>query len=353
MRREYSVRTGIHEQEAAGAVRVLRAARREAALPEEGRLLVARDAADRDARGDAAERGAAEVAGRRTDVGQHGRRNAEQLEQRFVPPSLMDVVEHRAGRVRPIGRVDRTAGQIPDKPGIDRAERQIAGLRGLPRAGRAVEDPFDLARREIGVGHKPRLGRDARADVGIGTELFDERSRATALPYDGVRDRKARPTVPDDRRLALVRDADGFDVRRVDACRNHDLGHNAQLARQDIVRIVLDPARLRIDLRKRMLGDSLDRAAMIEEDGSGRGCSLVERHDVRTCHCPALPIADASRAKRSHPRRPCPLRLRSGSRDAGPRRERDRHRAFRRVGILRRLRARPFPARPRDRPRRR
>ncbi len=28
---------------------------------------------------------AAEVAGRRTDVGQHGRRNAEQLEQRFVP----------------------------------------------------------------------------------------------------------------------------------------------------------------------------------------------------------------------------------------------------------------------------
>ena len=79
----------VHEHEAAGAVGVLRGARLEAGLPEQRGLLVAGDAGDRDAGGQAAAIGGdAEAAARRADLGQGGHRHAEQVAQLGAPGQL-------------------------------------------------------------------------------------------------------------------------------------------------------------------------------------------------------------------------------------------------------------------------
>ena len=114
------LRTGVHQQEATGAVGVLGVALVEAGLAEEGRLLVPGDA--RDGHGAAADDGAAVDGAAVPHLGQHGPGDVQRRKDRVVPIQLPDVVEHGAGGIRIVRDVDAAAGQLPDEPGVHGAE---------------------------------------------------------------------------------------------------------------------------------------------------------------------------------------------------------------------------------------
>ena len=60
-------------------------------------------------------RHAAELAGAPADLGKHGARDVEQMQQLFFPLERMDVKQHGAAGVRVIRRVHRAAGQVVDE----------------------------------------------------------------------------------------------------------------------------------------------------------------------------------------------------------------------------------------------
>ena len=93
---------------------------------------------------------------------------------------------------------------------VRRAEEQLAALGALPGAIDVRQDPGDLARREVG---RERQASAVLEPVGIAVgDAVDDVLRAGVLPDDRVVHRLAGRPVPDDRRLALVRDAHGGDV---------------------------------------------------------------------------------------------------------------------------------------------
>ena len=156
--------------------------------------------------------GHAEIVGIVLDLRQHGARHVEQREQLVVPVAGLDVVEQRAAGIGGVGGVQLAAGQPPDQVGVDRAEGEFAALGPLARARHVVEDPVDLgAPRNRGRAAARSCARPASHCRPASAARRCLRG-APVLPDDGVVDRLAGRPVPDDRRLALVGDADGGDV---------------------------------------------------------------------------------------------------------------------------------------------
>ena len=80
------------------------------------------------------------------------------------------------------------------------------------------------------------------------------------LPDDGVVDRLAGLAIPDDRRFALVGDADGGEVGGFDAGLGERPPDDLDAAGPDLDRIVLDPTGLGEDLLMLLLVDGHDAA---------------------------------------------------------------------------------------------
>src|SRR5439155_2648916 len=106
------------------------------------------------------------------------------------------------------------------------------------------------------------------------------------LPHDRVMDGFTRGAIPDDRRLALIGDADRRDVARPDLRAAERFDGDANLRRPDFLRVVLDPACVRKDLPEFLLRDRANAAVAIEDDRARAGRALIQRQDVR--HSPAL-----------------------------------------------------------------
>ena len=104
------------------------------------------------------------------------------------------------------------------------------------------------------------------------------------MPDDGVVDRFAAVFFPDDGRFALVGDADGGDFFRANAGGFQHFAGDAALGSPDFHRIVLDPARFRVDLGEFLLCNADTLAGLVEEDGAGAGGALVEGEDVLFAH---------------------------------------------------------------------
>ncbi len=203
------VRPRVEEEKAARAVRVLREARPVAGLPEEGRLLVAGDARDRD--GNAAEGRRRGDAGGGHDAGQDLSRDVEKAQQLVVPGARVDVVEQRAARIRWVRHVHGPVRELPDEPRVDGAECKLALFRADPRPRHVIQQPLQLRAGEIGVEDEARLLGDRRLVAGRAERVTVGRG-PSVLPDDRVRERTPRRALPEERRLALVRDADGRDV---------------------------------------------------------------------------------------------------------------------------------------------
>ena len=124
------VAAGVLQDETAGAVRVLRHAGAEARLAEQRRLLVAGDAGDRD-RAPEDRRGRSRRRRRccRRCAGSIARGMSQFGEHALVPVAVVEVVEHRARRVRRVDDVRRAARELVDRATNRPCRRQARPLR--------------------------------------------------------------------------------------------------------------------------------------------------------------------------------------------------------------------------------
>ena len=271
--------SGIHQQEAARSVGVLHAARFKAALSEEGALLVPGRTGNRDL--SAVEfkvRLAVDRAGG-LDFGKNAGRDIQDLQQLLIPLELADIEKHGTAGIGVIRHVHPAARQFPDQPGIDRAEEQLSGFRPPSCAGNMVQKPLHLRTGEIRVRNQAGLFADG-LPVARSHQLVDGLGGTAALPDDRVGNGLTRFLVPDDCRFALIRDADGGHIRgrcvELVQCGAGDLQRDIP----DFIRIMLHPARLRIDLAEFLLHRTADIPVVIKQDAAGTGGSLVQSHDV-------------------------------------------------------------------------
>jgi len=108
---------GIHQDEGAGSVRILRVAGRIAGLSEEGCLLVSGNRSNRNTGiSDKTLFRLAVDAARRQYLRQHLHRNVQHFQQFFIPFEGVNIVKHRPAGITVIGDVDLTTGQFPDQP---------------------------------------------------------------------------------------------------------------------------------------------------------------------------------------------------------------------------------------------
>ena len=174
----------------------------------------------------------------------------------------------------------RAARELPDQPAVDGAERQLAGLGPGARAGDVVENPRDLAAGEVGVDDQPGALAN-EVFVAVSFQAIAEICRPAVLPDDRVVDGLAGLTIPHDRGLALVGDADGGDVPRPEVRAPQRLGCDRHLRCPDLAGVVFNPAGTREDLSKLALSHGYDGSIMVEDDRARARGPLVEGDDVR------------------------------------------------------------------------
>ena len=212
-----------------------------------------------------ADRRRAEHMARRMHLRQHAARNIEIIQQLVVPVQRVDIEEHRARCVGVVRRVDAALCQLPEDPRIHRAKHQLARFGAAAVRIDAVEDPGQLRRRKISVDDQPRFFEDLLLP-GAALDLLAEIRRAAALPDDRIIHRTPRCALPDDRRLALVGDADRLHIVGMDALQRQQLLQHAKGRRPQLHRILFDPARLRIILTDLLLPHPSDALAVVESD---------------------------------------------------------------------------------------
>ena len=191
----------------------------------------------------------------------------------------MDIEQHGPRGVGHVGRVDPPPGQFPEQPAVDRPEAEFAPLRAFERARNVLEDPFEFGRGKVGIGQKPGLFPD-----GFGKTRRPQRLAArggpAALPDDGAVDRLPGLSVPDDRGLALIGDADRAHAAPGRPGFQERLRRDPDLRRPDLHRIVFDPSLAGKVLRELVRGGGDDPAALVKEDAAGTGRPLIQRHQI-------------------------------------------------------------------------
>ncbi len=153
-------------------------------------------------------------------------------------PRRLEVHEHRATGVRHVRGV-HAPREVPQQPRVDCPERQLGRI-----ALDVVEDPAQLQRARVRR-HRQAGGRPVAIDL---PDAGDGIGRPRVLPDDRVMDGPTSAPVPYDGGLPLVADADRGERARIDAGLAQRDPHARQDALEDLVGVVLDPARARRDL---------------------------------------------------------------------------------------------------------
>jgi hypothetical protein len=151
------------------------------------------------------------------------------------------------------------------------------------RAGHVVQEPRELRAAEVRIEHEAGRLLD-RLLVARGAQLGTARRRPAVLPHDRAVDRAARRALPDERRLALVRDADRLDRAAGHARRPERLAHGVLNALPDLLRVVLDEPGFREMLAKLARGAAQRRASRVHEEGCRSGGALIDGEEVRGIH---------------------------------------------------------------------
>src|SRR6185312_6357518 len=162
---------------------------------------------------------------------------------------------------------------------IDGAEGELAALGGLARAGHVVEQPGDLGGGEIGIDDEAGARRD-RLLMAFGAQLGAALRGAAVLPDDGARDRAAGLALPYDRGLALIGDADRRDLLGLELQLGKHRAAGVEGCLPDLLRLVLDPAGLRVMLLELALRLGARLAVAVEQHGPRAGSALVDGEDV-------------------------------------------------------------------------
>src|SRR5204863_5823335 len=171
------------------------------------------------------------------------------------------------------------ARQPPQGKAVDGAEGQLTALGACARARHMVEQPGDLGAGEVRVEQQPRLA----ANQGLGARGLEGRTRlrrAPVLPHDGAMDRLAAGALPDDRRLALVGDAERRDAGDAAGGALDDLASRRERVAPAVLRIVLDPSGSGIVLLELATRDGDRTCLCVKYDGPRRGGPLIDRQHV-------------------------------------------------------------------------
>src|SRR5581483_12254642 len=130
-----------------------------------------------------------------------------------------------------------------------------------------LEEPGDLGRGEVGIEQQAGLGGDG-ALVALRLERAAPVGGAAVLPDDRAVDGPAGAPVPDDAGLALVGDAEGGDIARLEPRSGEGLAGGLQSRAPDVLRIVLHPAGSRIVLGELALGEAQNAQVFGEDQGT-------------------------------------------------------------------------------------
>ena len=293
---------GIEQQETTGSVGRLGHSRLEAGLADQRRLLVARDAADRDGTLQEAGCGLAEVAAAVLHVRHERARHVEQAQQLVVPFAAVNVEQHRARGVRHVGRVNAAARQPPQQESsrscrtrARRARRALARPTTLSRIQRIlVPEKYGSSRSPV----RRRTRSSAPSLRSLAHAGAVRRSCQTMARWIG----SPLAPVPHDCRFALVGDPDRGDTLRARPAPVDGLAHRRQRVAPDVLGVVLDPSRSRVVLREFAPRQRHGLAALIEYDAARRGRALVNGEDVSgMAHRSGRSVSFAARSRNRAP----------------------------------------------------
>jgi len=179
----------------------------------------------------------------------------------------MNVENHRATGIRDVGQVTLASCQFPNQPRIHRAKCQFSSFRFLPGSFYIFQDPSDFGSGKIGVDDQAGLRCDLLR-MAFFLELIAVGGSSSVLPNDGMIERFAGFTIPDNGRFPLIGDADGSDLVGAYAFVNQGFDHDSRLAGPDFVRVMLNPALLGKVLLEFLLGDGDDLPFLVKNNGS-------------------------------------------------------------------------------------
>ena len=276
---------GVHQHKAACTIGVLRLTGSKAGLSEESALLVACCTGDRNLHLKQLGVSRTVNTARRLNLRQHRLRNAQHRQNFFIPLQRVNI-EHQGTRCVGIIRyVYLASGQLPDNPAVNRAEQQLACFCLLLRLRHILQNPMQLGAGKICVQHKAGLFTEHICVAADFQQVAILRSTA-ALPNNRLADRAACFLIPNHSRLTLIRDADAGNIRRSDVELAHRLIHQANLRRPDFLSIMLNPAGLRIILRKLLLRYTADFALLIKKNAAAARSAQVQSHNIFvSSHC--------------------------------------------------------------------
>src|ERR1044072_1680991 len=159
----------------------------------------------------------------------------------------MNIKEHRARCVGNVGNMCGAMAKVPYQPCIYGAEGQLSLLRTFSCTRYVIEDPFHFGAGEVGVYHEACFLPDHFFVAG-GFQAIAIISGTAVLPYDSVMNRFTGFTVPYDRCLPLVGDADGGNMPAFQSGFGNGFCGYAYLAAPDLSGIMFHPSRLRKEL---------------------------------------------------------------------------------------------------------
>ncbi|MCY1346655.1 hypothetical protein D9M69_327470 [compost metagenome] len=171
------------------------------------------------------------------------------------------------------------AGQAPQQEAIHSAEEQFAPLGTLTGARHVFQHPAQLGGGEIGVDQQAGAIGHIRFVAG-GLERGAIVRGAAVLPDDGRVDGRAGQRIPDQGGLALVGDADGGDIGRVEAALLDGFAADLEGGQPDFLAVVLHPAVLRKILLELLLSTRHRQTLGAEDDGTATGGALVDGEQV-------------------------------------------------------------------------
>src|ERR1035441_3911702 len=128
-----------------------------------------------------------------------------------------------------------------------------------------IQQPAHLAARKISVNDQAGFALDQVLMAGP-LQLIAEAGGAPVLPHDGVMDRFAGGAVPQNRGLALVGDANGRKIARLDSAPGQCRAGDFKLAGPDLAGVMLHPPGEGENLLKLLLRGSADGASMLKDN---------------------------------------------------------------------------------------
>ncbi len=237
--------------------------------------------------------GVRDPAAARNDLGKNSPRNGEEPAQLGVPQAGAEVHEHRARGVAHVGDVPTASGQLPDQPGVDCPGGEPARRGFLPRAGNVVEQPPELGSREVRIENETGLPPDDALAAG-GAHPIHRGGRSPVLPDDRAMHGPAGFPVPENDRLALVRDADRGERVRPQTGALQGLPRRAEGRLPDLLGVVLDPAGLREVRCDLLLRGAELSPALVEDDRARARSPLIESENVG--HCRRIVVTNRARS---------------------------------------------------------